>query len=65
VQGEAFRNALETKALLTVAERTVHARQALVDKVQALTNAKLKSEIDLSFSNVDLTPRSMISGGPW
>src|SRR5208282_6793001 len=43
-----------TKALVTVAEQTVRARQTLVEKVQALTNAKLKSEIDLSFSNVDL-----------
>jgi outer membrane protein len=51
---QAFYNSLETKALVTVAEETVHTRQTLVDKVQALTNAKLKSDIDLSFSNVDL-----------
>jgi outer membrane protein len=51
---QAFYNSLETKALVTVAEETLHARQTLVDKIQALTNAKLKSEIDLSFSNVDL-----------
>jgi outer membrane protein len=54
VVDQAFYNSLETKALVTVAEETVHARQTLVDKVQALTNAKLKSDIDLSFSNVDL-----------
>lgn len=54
VVDQAFYNSLETKALVTVAEETVHARQTLVDKIQALTNAKLKSEIDLSFSNVDL-----------
>ncbi len=54
VVDQAFYNSLETKALVTVAEETVHARQTLVDKVQALTNAKLKSEIDLSFSNVEL-----------
>jgi outer membrane protein len=54
VVDQAFYNSLETKALVTVAEETLHARQTLVDKVQALTNAKLKSEIDLSFSNVDL-----------
>jgi outer membrane protein len=51
---QAFYNSLETKALVTVAEETVHARQTLVDRIQALTNAKLKSEIDLSFSSVDL-----------
>jgi outer membrane protein len=54
VVDQAFYNSLETRALLTVAEETVHARQTLVDKIQALTNAKLKSDIDLSFSNVDL-----------
>jgi outer membrane protein len=54
VVDQAFYNSLETKALVTVAKETVHARQTLVDKVQALTNANLKSEIDLSFSNVDL-----------
>jgi len=54
VVDQAFYNSLETKALVTVAEETVHTRQTLVDKVQALTNAKLKSDIDLSFSKVDL-----------
>ncbi len=54
VVDQAFYNSLETKALVTVAEETVHARQTLVDKIQALTNAKLKSQIDLSFSNVEL-----------
>jgi outer membrane protein len=51
---EAFYNALETKALLQVAKRTEDARQLLVDKIQALTHAKLKSDIDLSFTQVDL-----------
>jgi outer membrane protein len=51
---QAFYNSLETKALVTVAEQTVYARQALVDKIQALTAAKLKSDIDLSFSKVEL-----------
>ncbi|HET8926064.1 MAG TPA: TolC family protein [Candidatus Acidoferrum sp.] len=49
-----FYNVLETKALLIVAQQTVEARQLLVDKIQALTNAKLKSELDLSFTKVDL-----------
>jgi outer membrane protein len=52
---EAFYNALETKALLQVAKQTVDARQLLVDKIQALTNAKLKSDLDLSFTQVDLS----------
>lgn len=51
----AFYGALETQALVRVAEKTVQARQVLVDKVSALTNAKLKSDLDLSFVNVDLS----------
>ena len=51
---QTFFNALETKALVTVAQETVRTRQTFVDKIQALTNAKLKSDLDLSFANVDL-----------
>lgn len=51
---EAFFNALETKALVSVAQGTLGARQTFVDKIQALTNAKLKSDLDLSFANVDV-----------
>jgi outer membrane protein len=51
---QAFYNVLETKALVTVARQTVDSRQLLVDKIQALTEAKLKSELDLSFAKVDL-----------
>jgi outer membrane protein len=51
---QAFFNALETKALVTVAQETVTTRQTFVGKIQALTGAKLKSDIDLSFANVDL-----------
>jgi outer membrane protein len=51
---QAFYNVLETQALVTVSKQTVDSRQLLVDKVQALTNAKLKSDLDLSFTKVDL-----------
>jgi outer membrane protein len=51
---QTFFNALETKALVTVAQETVRTRQTFVDKIQALTNAKLKSDLDLSFATVDL-----------
>jgi len=51
---QTFFNAVETKALVTVAQETVRARQTFVDKIQALTNAKLKSDLDLSFASVDL-----------
>jgi outer membrane protein len=57
---QTFYNSLETKALVRVAEETVQARQTLVDKVQALTDAKLKSEIDLSFSKVELARAKLL-----
>ncbi len=54
VVDQAFYNSLETQALVKVAQETVRARQTLLDKVQALTDAKLKSDIDLSFSKVEV-----------
>ncbi|MFI5057053.1 MAG: TolC family protein [Candidatus Acidiferrales bacterium] len=55
-----YYNALETKELVKVAEQTVEARQLLVDKVKALTDAKLKSELDLSFTRVDLARAKLL-----
>jgi outer membrane protein len=55
VVDQTFYGALQTQALVYVAEQTVQARQALADKVSALTKAKLKSDLDLSFANVDLS----------
>lgn len=60
VVDQAFYNVLETKALLKVAQDTVKARQNLVDQIQALTDAKLRSEIDLSFSKVDLARAKLL-----
>ena len=57
---EAFYNALETQALLKVAQDTVSARQTLVDQVQALTDVKLRSDLDLSFSKVDLARAKLL-----
>jgi outer membrane protein len=51
---QSFYNALETKALVAVALQTVDSRQLFVDKIKALTDAKLKSDLDLSFARVDL-----------
>jgi outer membrane protein len=51
---QAFYNVLETKALMVVAQETVKSRQLFVDKIKAFTDAKLKSDLDLSFANVDL-----------
>jgi outer membrane protein len=57
---QAFYNTLETKALEAVAEETVKTRQLRVDQVSALTNAKLKSELDLSFSRVNLARAKLL-----
>jgi outer membrane protein len=60
VVDQAFYNSLDSKALVRVAEETVQARQTLVDKVQALADAKLKSELDLSFSKVELARAKLL-----
>jgi len=57
---QAFYNSLDTQALVRVAEETVEARQTLVDKVQALASAKLKSELDLSFAKVELARAKLL-----
>jgi outer membrane protein len=57
---QAFYNALETKALLQVAQQTVDARQLIVRQINALTQAKLKSDLDLSFANVDLARAKLL-----
>ena len=51
---QSFYNVLETKALVVVAQQTVDSRQLFVDKIKALTDAKLKSDLDRSFASVDL-----------
>ena len=57
---QSFYSTLEMKALLQVAEDTVKARQLLTDQVQALTSAKLKSELDLAFAKVDLARAKLL-----
>jgi outer membrane protein len=57
---QAFYNSLETRELVKVAQQTVDARQTLVDKVQALTDNKLRSDLDLSFTKVDLSRAKLL-----
>jgi outer membrane protein len=57
---QAFYNALETRALLQVAQQTIDARQLIVNQINALTRAKLKSDLDLSFANVDLSRAKLL-----
>jgi outer membrane protein len=57
---QAFYNALETRELVKVADETIKARQTLVDRVGALTQAKLRSDLDLSFANVDFSRAKLL-----
>jgi len=57
---QAFYNALQTHAVLRVAEQTVASRQLTADQVSALTKSKLKSELDLSFANVNLAQAKLL-----
>ena len=60
VVDQAFYNSLETRELVKVARETLNARQTFVDKIQALTNAKLKSDLDLSFAKVDVARAKLL-----
>jgi outer membrane protein len=57
---QAFYAGLAAQAQLLVAEQTVKTRQTTADQVQALTNAKLKSDLDLSFANVNLAQAKLL-----
>jgi outer membrane protein len=55
-----FFGALDSFELVKVAQQTVDARQIFVDQIQALANAKLKSDVDLSFAQVDLARAKLL-----
>jgi len=57
---QAFYNALQTQAVLKVAQQTVDSRQLVVDQIGALTRSKLKSDLDLSFANVNLAQAQLL-----
>jgi outer membrane protein len=57
---QAFYEALQSQALLKVAQETVKQRQITADQVQALTNSKLKSDLDLSFAKVNLSQANLL-----
>ncbi len=57
---QAFYNALGSQAVLKVAEQTVAARQATADQIGALAASKLKSSLDLSFANVELSQARLL-----
>ena len=57
---QAFYQALTSQAVLKVAEETVNQRQATVDQVGALAKNKLRSDLDLSFADVQLSQAKLL-----
>jgi len=57
---QVFFQTVEAQATLRVAQETVAARQSLTDQVSALTAAKLKSDLDLSFVQVNLSQAKLL-----
>jgi outer membrane protein len=56
----AFFSVLRATAVLKVAQETVSTRQTLADQVTALANANLKSGLDVSFANVNLSDAKLL-----
>jgi outer membrane protein len=57
---QAFYNALQAQSLLNVAEQNVSTRQTTQTQVNQMTQNKLKSTLDLSFANVDLSQAKLL-----
>jgi outer membrane protein len=57
---QAFYQALTSQAVLKVAEGTVNQRLATADQVGALAKQKLRSSLDLSFANVQLSQAKLL-----
>ena len=56
----AYFSALRAASVLTVAEQTVKARQLVVDQVTALAGVNLKSGLDVSFAQVNLSDAKLL-----
>jgi outer membrane protein len=57
---QAFYEVLQNRAVLKVAQETVNARQSLADQVTALAKSKLKSDLDASFADVNLSQAKLL-----
>jgi outer membrane protein len=57
---QAFFSALQTHAVLKVAEETVNERGVVADQIGALAKNKLRSDLDLSFANVNLAQAKLL-----
>jgi outer membrane protein len=56
----AYFSVLRSKAVLRVAQQTVDARKLVSDQVTALANNNLKSTLDVSFANVNLSDSQLL-----
>ena len=57
---QAFYNALQAQALLKVAQQTVTTRQSVENQINTLTENKLRSNLDLSFAQVNLSQAKLL-----
>jgi len=57
---QAFYNALQAQALLKVAQQTVKTRQSAENQISILAQNKLKSNLDLSFAQVNLSQAKLL-----
>jgi outer membrane protein len=57
---QAFYNALQAQALLRVAQQTVTTRGSVQHQIDELTKSKLKSTLDLSFADVNLSQAKLL-----
>jgi|SRR5580698_416730 outer membrane protein len=57
---QAFFNALQAQALLKVAQQDVGTRQTTQSQISAMTSNKLKSTLDLSFADVNLSQAKLL-----
>lgn len=57
---QAFYDALTAQAVLQVAKQTVNSRQATQTQVNQMTKNNLKSTLDLSFANVNLSQSQLL-----
>ena len=55
-----YYDALHAQALVTVAQQTVAARQLLLDQVTTLANNNLRSQLDVSFADVNVSEAKLL-----
>ena len=60
IADRAYYSALRAAAVLRVAQQTVASRQLTADQVKALADSKLKSGLDVSFTNVNLAEAKLL-----